>query len=151
MRQLPPYVLAEDSCLICCAFELVLANGERRKMCQPIVRAAAHFINQSGFEASPLTLAERELYRLSEGEFLFVANKEEKLPEQYRVSVANLSELALMHLENNRPCAVGLCREGVCEKSRVRRVSRLWPLYLSHSAWSEFIFAYFLLSVRIPR
>uniref|UniRef100_A0A5K3F9A9 ADAM 17 n=1 Tax=Mesocestoides corti TaxID=53468 RepID=A0A5K3F9A9_MESCO len=140
---------AEDSCLICCSFEVELTNGERRSMCQPIVSMSSE-VNQSTRDITPLNTSTWCLYRFSvspnatsnasNSEYFFVADKDVNLPPEYRVvSVANSSAYVLMHLENNRPCAVGFCRQGVCVESRVRRVSRLWPLYLTTSTWSRIL------------
>ncbi|VDM24509.1 unnamed protein product [Hydatigera taeniaeformis] len=62
--------------------------------------------------------------------------------EMNHATVVNTSELVTMHLENNRPCAVGFCRSGICVESKTQRLGRLWPLFLSTEAWSR----YFVLS-----
>ena len=116
-------------------------------MCQPI---AAHVSSPLASESTPLSIDSWRVYRLppstgnavngSKGEeYFFVARKELNIPEADALgaaALANLSNLVIMHLDNNRPCAVGLCRNGICVESQSQRVGRLWPLFLSTNAWS---------------
>lgn len=123
---------------------MTLANGERGIMCQPIV-AEFPDANQSdiGFSTLDAHMRARALYLLpnhtwaNNGNYYFMADADPPLlPPQYQLQTDS-SYFFVMHLENNRPCNVGLCRGGVCARSTARRVSRLWPLYLSYSSWSK--------------
>ncbi|CDS41292.1 adam 17 protease [Echinococcus multilocularis] len=131
---------ADDSCLICCSFDLETANEERRSMCQPIVALASSSLVS---ESTPLQAGSWRLYQLpfstrnvsgNEEKYFFMAGMDVEVPEGYEISytmAGNTSELVKMHLEDNRPCAVGFCRSGVCVESKTQGVGRLWPLFLS--------------------
>ncbi|EUB64631.1 ADAM 17-like protease [Echinococcus granulosus] len=131
---------ADDSCLICCSFDLETANEERRSMCQPIVALASSSLVS---ESTPLQAGSWRLYQLpfptrnvsgSEEKYFFMAGMDVEVPGGYEISytmAGNTSELVKMHLEDNRPCAVGFCRSGVCVESKTQGVGRLWPLFLS--------------------
>lgn len=70
-----------------------------------------------------------------------MAGRDVEVPGGHEINyttVVNTSELVTMHLENNRPCAVGFCRSGVCVESKTQRLGRLWPLFLSTGAWSKY-------------
>ncbi|KAM7541394.1 hypothetical protein Aperf_G00000039495 [Anoplocephala perfoliata] len=120
---------AEDSCLICCAFVIKLANGEQRSMCQPIVAKTSFSL---AGEITPLSNGSWRLFRLpfstetvnkSLEEYFFANRGNIDLLEDYEVDlskVVNISELVIMHLENNRPCAIGFCRNGLCVESKTQ-------------------------------
>ncbi|KAL5111102.1 ADAM 17-like protease [Taenia crassiceps] len=138
---------AEDSCFICCSFDLETANGKQRSMCQPI---AAFSSSALVSESSPLQAGCWKLYQLplltrnasGSENYFFVARRDVEVPGGHGVNyttLGNTSELVTMHLENNRPCAVGFCRSGVCVVSKTQRLGRLWPLFLSTKAWTTLL------------
>uniref|UniRef100_A0A0R3SQ45 ADAM9 protein n=1 Tax=Hymenolepis diminuta TaxID=6216 RepID=A0A0R3SQ45_HYMDI len=135
---------AEDSCLICCAFDIEMANGERRLMCQPIAALASFSL---AGETTPLSNGSWNLFQLpfstnilntSAEKYYFVTRENVHLPRDYEIDLklVNISELVIMHLGNNRPCAVGICRNGLCVESKTQNVGRLWPLFLSNGGWT---------------
>ncbi|KAL5967121.1 ADAM 17-like protease [Taenia solium] len=139
---------AEDSCLICCSFDLEMDNGKRRSMCQPIAALASSALVS---ESTPLQAGSWKLHQLplltrnasgSDEKYFFVAGRDVEVPRGYEINHAtmvNISELVTMHLENNRPCAVGFCRSGVCVESKTQRLGRLWPLFLSTEEWTTLL------------
>lgn len=149
---------AGDSCLICCAFDIKLANGERRSMCQPIVAKTSFSL---AGETTPLSNGSWKLFRLafsseiinkSSEEYFFATRGDVVLEKNYEIDltkVVNMSELVTMHLENNRPCAIGFCRNGLCIESKTQSVGRLWPLFLSTSGWCKLIWELTLLIINL--
>ncbi|VDO03421.1 unnamed protein product [Rodentolepis nana] len=139
---------AEDSCLICCAFDIEMANGDRRMMCQPIAALSSFSLAN---ETTPLSNGSWNLFQLpfstdilntSLEKYYFVTRENAHLAKDYETDlkkVVNFSELVTMHLENNRPCAVGICRNGLCVESKTQNVGRLWPLFLSTDGWTTLL------------
>ena len=127
-----------------------MADGTQKSMCQPIAFLASY---SPALEKTPLPRDSWRAYRLppstrnalneSTEEYFFIAGRDVNVPEWYEVvssgteNMINFSQLITMHLDNNRPCAVGFCRNGICVESRTQSVGRLWPLLLSSNAWSR--------------
>lgn len=115
-------------------------------MCQPIAALASFSlvgettpVVNGGWSLFELPFS-RELLNNSAERYYFVARPNAQIPEEFGVGLkrgVNASEFVTMHLENNRPCAVGNCRNGVCVESRNQNVGRLWPLFLTTSGWSK--------------